>query len=114
MSIVAHFFLLLGGAFVFLGALGLVRMPDVYNRIQAGTKAVTLGAMSVLIGVGFEHPDWWGRLVLVGGFVLLTNPVGSSTIARALYLSGVRPWQAQGTGSEAGAKGAKAADGGCP
>jgi len=91
--IVAHIFLVIGGAFMFLGALGLLRMPDVYNRIQAGTKAVTLGAMSVLIGVGFEHPDWWGRLLLIGGFILFTNPVGSSTIARALYLSGVRPWQ---------------------
>ncbi|MEA3413697.1 MAG: monovalent cation/H(+) antiporter subunit G [Pseudomonadota bacterium] len=94
MTIVAHLFFILGGAFVFLGALGLVRMPDVYNRIQAGTKAVTLGALSLLIGVGLEHPDWWPKLLLVAGFILLTNPVGSSTIARALYLSGVRPWQA--------------------
>ena len=93
MNTLAAVFLVIGAAFVFLGALGLVRMPDVYNRIQAGTKAVTLGAMSVLIGVGIEHPDWWGRLLLVGGFILFTNPVGSSTIARALYLSGVRPWQ---------------------
>jgi multicomponent Na+:H+ antiporter subunit G len=94
-TLVAHLFLVIGGAFMFLGALGLLRMPDVYNRIQAGTKAVTLGAMSVLIGVGFEHPDWWGRLLLIGGFILFTNPVGSSTIARALYLSGVRPWQVE-------------------
>jgi len=69
-------------------------MPDVYNRIQAGTKAVTLGALSLLAGVGLEHPDWWPKLLVVAGFILLTNPVGSSTIARALYLSGVRPWQA--------------------
>jgi multicomponent Na+:H+ antiporter subunit G len=94
MAVTGHVFLLIGGLFMFLGALGLVRMPDVYNRIQAGAKAVTLGAMSVLIGVGFEHPDWWGRLLLVGGFILFTNPVGSSTIARALYISGVRPWRA--------------------
>ena len=93
LTTIGHVFLLIGGLFMFLGALGLLRMPDVYNRIQAGTKAVTLGAMSVLIGVGFEHPDWWGRLLLVGGFILFTNPVGSSTIARALYVSGVRPWQ---------------------
>ena len=92
--LVGHGFLVIGGLFMFLGALGLLRMPDVYNRIQSGTKAVTLGAMSILIGVGFQHPDWWGKLLLVGGFILFTNPVGSSTIARALYISGVRPWQA--------------------
>ena len=91
--VAGHVFLVIGGLFMFLGALGLLRMPDVYNRIQAGTKAVTLGAMSILTGVGFEHPDWWGSLLLVGGFILFTNPVGSSTIARALYISGVRPWQ---------------------
>lgn len=111
MDILAAIFLVIGGAFVFLGALGLVRMPDVYNRIQAGTKAVTLGAMSVLIGVGIEHPDWWGRLLLVGGFILFTNPVGSSTIARALYLTGVRPWEIDQAGGAAPRKAVVQADG---
>lgn len=97
MRLLADLFLLLGGAFLLLGALGLLRMPDVYGRIQAGTKAVTLGAVSFLVGVGFLHPDWWPKLVCIGGFILFTNPVGSSTIARALYLAGVRPWQARQT-----------------
>ena len=94
MRLLADIFLLLGAAFSLLGALGLLRMPDVYNRIQAGTKAVTLGALSFLIGVGLLYPDWWAKLLCIGGFILLTNPVGSSTIARALYLAGVRPWRA--------------------
>jgi len=111
-TFLAHVFLVIGGAFMFLGALGLLRMPDVYNRIQAGTKAVTLGSLSVLIGVGFEHPDWWARLVLIAGFVLFTNPVGASTIARALYLTGVRPWQVDGSGDTAAADGDKSSGGG--
>ncbi|MEA3276244.1 MAG: monovalent cation/H(+) antiporter subunit G [Pseudomonadota bacterium] len=94
MRLAADLFLLLGAAFALLGALGLLRMPDVYNRIQAGTKAVTLGALSFLIGVGLLHPEWWTKLLCIAGFILFTNPVGSSTIARALYLSGVRPWRA--------------------
>jgi multicomponent Na+:H+ antiporter subunit G len=97
MRLLADLFLVLGGAFLLLGALGLLRMPDVYGRIQAGTKAVTLGAVSFLVGVGFLHPEWWPKLVCIGGFILFTNPVGSSTIARALYLAGVRPWQARQT-----------------
>ena len=100
MNLAAQVFYLIGAAFIFLGALGLVRMPDVYNRIQAGTKAVTLGSLALLIGVGFEHPDWWPKLLVVAGFILLTNPVGSSAIARALYLSGVRPWQVADTNLE--------------
>jgi multicomponent Na+:H+ antiporter subunit G len=94
MRILADLFLVLGALFMLLGALGLLRMPDVYNRIQAGTKAVTLGALSFLLGVGLLYPAWWAKLVCIAGFILFTNPVGSSTIARALYLAGVRPWQA--------------------
>jgi len=94
MRLVADIFLLLGGIFSLLGAFGLLRMPDVYNRIQAGTKAVTLGALCFLIGVGLLQPGWWAKLVCIAGFILLTNPIGSSTVARALYLSGVRPWAA--------------------
>lgn len=101
MRLAADVFLLLGALFMLLGALGLVRMPDVYNRIQAGTKAVTLGALSFLVGVGLLHPEWWAKLLCIGGFILFTNPVSSSTIARALYLAGVRPWQPGDTGRRA-------------
>ncbi len=94
MRLLADLFLLIGAGFVFLGALGLYRMPDVYNRIQAGTKAVTLGSLCLLLGLALLMPSWWAKLLLIALFVLLTNPIGSSTIARALLLSGVRPWQA--------------------
>jgi multicomponent Na+:H+ antiporter subunit G len=97
MRLLADIFLLIGAFFSLLGALGLLRMPDVYNRIQAGTKAVTLGALCFLLGVGLLQPGWWPKLVCIGGFILFTNPVSSSTIARALYLAGVRPWRATKT-----------------
>lgn len=92
MRLIADIFLLAGAVFIFLGALGLIRMPDVYNRIQAGTKAVTLGAMSVFIGLAFLFPQWWHKLLVIMGFILLTSPVSSSAIARAFYVSNVRPW----------------------
>ena len=95
MRLVADFFLLVGGLFALFGGLGLLRMPDVYNRIQAGTKAATLGGLSFLLGIGLLHPAWWSKLLCIAGFILFTNPVGSSTIARALYLAGVRPWQSR-------------------
>ena len=96
MRLAADVLLLLGGVFSLLGAVGLLRMPDVYNRIQAGTKAVTLGSLCFLLGVGLLYPQWWAKLLCIAGFILFTNPVGSATIARALYLSGVRPWVARG------------------
>lgn len=101
MRLLADLFLLIGAAFSLLGAIGLLRMPDVYNRIQAGTKAATLGALAFLLGIGLLYPHWWAKLLCIAGFILLTNPVGSSTIARALYLAGVRPWQARGEAAKA-------------
>ena len=93
MTVIGDLLLVLGCAFIALGSLGLLRMPYVYNRLQAGTKAATLGAIAILLGIGFHHPDWWSKLLVIAGFVLFTNPVGSSTIARAARLAGIKPWQ---------------------
>jgi multicomponent Na+:H+ antiporter subunit G len=92
MNTLGYAFMIMGAAFCFLGGLGILRMPDVYNRIQAGTKAVTLGSIAVLLGVGILQPDWWPKLVVLAGFIQLTSPVGASAIARALLRVGVQPW----------------------
>ncbi|HHJ16297.1 MAG TPA: monovalent cation/H(+) antiporter subunit G [Gammaproteobacteria bacterium] len=91
MNMVGDILLLIGCAFIALGALGLLRMPDVYNRLQAGTKSATLGTLAVLLGIGFHHPGWWAKLLVIAGFVLFTNPVGSSSIARAARKAGIKP-----------------------
>ncbi|MET0028185.1 MAG: monovalent cation/H(+) antiporter subunit G [Candidatus Thiodiazotropha sp.] len=93
MRLAADIFLLIGAAFTLFGAIGLIRMPDVYNRIQAGTKAVTLGALCLLIGVALLFPHWWSKILVIGLLILITNPLGSSTIARALLTAGVEPWK---------------------
>jgi multicomponent Na+:H+ antiporter subunit G len=82
--------IVIGSVFLFLGALGILRMPDVYNRLQAGTKASTLGALSLIMGVGVYHPAWFIKTGLIGLFLLLTNPVSSSVIARASHRSDVK------------------------
>ena len=84
-------FILIGGIFLFLGALGIYRMPDVYTRLQAGTKSSTLGAMSTIIGVGFLHPDWFLKIVLIVVFIGLANPLSSHALARASYRKGIEP-----------------------
>jgi len=92
MSVMGSLFILMGALFLCLGALGLVRMPDLYNRIQAGTKATTLGSLALLFGIALQHPSWWPKLLLIALFILLTSPVASSTLARAAYLAGLRPY----------------------
>ena len=92
MMILADIFLLIGAVFIAIGSLGLLRMPDIYNRLQAGTKTATLGTMSLLLGIGIHYPGWWPKLLVLAIFVLFTNPLGSSTIARTARLNGIKPW----------------------
>lgn len=81
--------LVAGASFHLLGGLGLVRMPDVFNRIQAGTKATTLGTLLSLAGFACLQPDWALKLFLIGLFVLFTNPLSSQVLARAAHRSGM-------------------------
>jgi multicomponent Na+:H+ antiporter subunit G len=92
-SVVGDLLLLVGAVFMLLGAAGLLRMPDVYTRLQAGTKAVTLGSLALLGGLAVHHPGWLPKLGLIAVFVLLTSPIGSSTMARAARVTGLKPWQ---------------------
>ncbi len=93
LQILAEFFILVGAAFLFLGALGVYRFPDVYNRLQAGTKSTTLGALSLILGVGLAHPSWLPKALVLMLFILLTNPVSSHAIGRASYKSGYPLWE---------------------
>ena len=85
MSIAGNILMVIGAVFLGLGGFGVFRMPDVFNRIQAGTKATTLGAFSLLLGVGFINPEWIVKILLIIVFIAITNPVGSSALARAAY-----------------------------
>jgi len=86
-EIIGAFTTLIGSIFILLGSVGMVRMPDFYNRIQTGTKASTLGTMLSLLGIGLIHLDWGGKIVVLILFVLMTNPVSSHVIARAAHFT---------------------------
>lgn len=91
LSFIGYILIILGSVFLLLGSLGIVRMPDLYNRIQAGTKATTLGALSAIIGVGLVEPSWFFKTLIIAVFIVLTNPIGSHSIARSSYKSGLKP-----------------------
>jgi multicomponent Na+:H+ antiporter subunit G len=78
-----------GTIFLFLGSLGIFRMPDVYNRLQAGTKCTTLGAFLTIIGVGLMNPDWFFKTLVIASFVLATNPISNHALGRAARKVGV-------------------------
>jgi multicomponent Na+:H+ antiporter subunit G len=83
-----------GVAFDLFGALGLVRLPDVYNRLQAATKCVTLGTCMILIGVAVcaGSGPMVSRAIICTVFLLLTSPVGAHALARGAHLGGVKLW----------------------
>ena len=81
---------LAGAVFLFSAGLGVLRMPDSYNRIQTGTKASTLGTILVLIGLAVYHPGWVWKLLMLIYFVLTTNPVSSHALARAAHARGIK------------------------
>lgn len=82
--------LISGATFLLFGGIGLVRMPDLFNRIQAGTKTTTLGTLLTLAGAAVLHPDWILKLLLIGIFLLFTNPLSSQVLARAAHHVGVK------------------------
>lgn len=88
-EIIGNLLLITGSFFLFSAGLGVLRMPDTYNRIQTGTKATTLGTILVLIGLAFLHPAWTLKLIILIFFVMLTNPVSSHALARASHTIGI-------------------------
>ncbi len=85
----------IGMVFNFFGCLGLIRFPDVYNRLQAGTKCVTLGTIFVLLGaaVFFGLSAASSRTILCLLFILITSPTAAHAIARGAHRAGVALWK---------------------
>ncbi len=87
----------IGLAFNLLGCIGLVRLPDIYNRLQAAAKCVTLGTCFILFGVfinfvGADN-DAAVKALICALFILLTSPVAAHALARGAHLSGVKLWE---------------------
>jgi len=85
----------IGLFFDFVGCLGLVRLPDVYNRLQASTKCITLGTCSILLGAFVIHGLTAAgiKALLCMMFLMLTSPVSAHVLARAAHKSGVKLWE---------------------
>lgn len=79
----------IGVIFLFLGSLGIFRLPDVYNRLQAGTKCTTFGACFTIFGVGIMEPLWFWKCLIIALFILVTNPISNHALGRASRKAGV-------------------------
>jgi len=85
----------LGFLFSLSGAVGIVRMPDVYCRIQCSSKSVTMGAIPTLVALVIaEGPvsTYGSRALVVAGLLVILSPTASHALARAAYKAGVPMW----------------------
>lgn len=87
--------LVVGSLFMLLAGLGMLRVPDLFMRLQAATKASTLGVGCLMLGVAirFQELGVATRAVLIIAFFCLTAPVSAHLIARAAYAMGVPLWE---------------------
>ncbi len=94
-EVVAVILIAVGLGFDIFGCIGLLRLPDVYNRLQATTKCVTLGTCSILFGTfilkGFCPTGI--KALLAAVFLFLTSPVAAHALARGAHKSGVKLWE---------------------
>ena len=94
-EVIVAVLILIGVAFSLSGAVGVVRLPDLYSRIQASSKTITMGAvpalLAVAVGKGF-FTQYGVRALLVAILLLTVNPAASHALARAAYKAGIKQW----------------------
>ena len=94
-DVIGYIMIVIGILFDIFGCVGLVRFPDVYNRLQAATKCVTLGTVLLLVGVAIVSGigPTAAKAVVCAVFILVTSPTAAHAIAKGAYASGVELWE---------------------
>lgn len=89
-DIIASVLLITGASFALLAAIGVVRFPDLLNRMHAGTKPQTFGLLLILTGLAVRLDSWRAGLLIfvLIVFQLLTAPVSAHMVGRAAFRIG--------------------------
>ena len=94
-NLISNIFIGIGLMFSLLGCLGLIRLPDIYNRLQAATKCVTLGACCIMISLviryGFNESGIKGLLAIP--VLFFTSTVGAHALIRGSHIFGIKLWE---------------------
>lgn len=94
-DVISALLALAGATLMLLAAVGVLRMPDVFTRMQASTKAASLGSGLILLAaaVHFAELSVIVRALLAIAFIFLTAPISAHMISRAAYFMGVGLWE---------------------
>ena len=92
-SILSGCFILLGVLALLIGALGLLRLPDVYCRIHAVGMIDTAGASFIILGLAIHEGVSLVtvKLLFIGIFLFFTSPIATHAVAQVAHKSGVVP-----------------------
>lgn len=88
----AFIFICIGVLFNIFGCIGLIRLPDVYNRLQSATKCVTLGCCSILLGaaVHFGISDAFFKALIAIPIIFFSSTVAAHALIRGAYHFGAK------------------------
>ena len=93
LDILSWILLSLGGAFVLIGGIGAIRLPNFYTRIHAASLTDTMGTLLIIVGIMLQSGLSLATLKLAAilFFLLLTGPTASYALANAAFMSGMKP-----------------------
>ena len=103
LKIISDILIAVGAFFALVGVIGILRMPDTFCRMQASTCVATLGVLGVSLGALIHAIFIMGsagtavKVCVIALLILVTNPIGSHSIAKGAYKAGIRPDKAMET-----------------
>jgi len=87
--------IVIGLVFNLLGCIGMLRLPDVYNRLQAATKCVTLGTCCLLISLVARYGlnDFGIKALIAIPFIFFASTIAAHALIRGAYIYGIKLWE---------------------
>ena len=87
--------LALGIFFIIVASIGIIRFPDFFSRIHPAGKSDTFGQLLVLSGlIAYEGCTLVSiKLLIIITFILIANPTATQAMAKAAFMTGLKPWK---------------------
>jgi multicomponent Na+:H+ antiporter subunit G len=91
-----------GGIFIFIGGIGVIRLPSFYTRMHAASLTDSIGTILILVGIMLQAGVSLAgfKLMAILVFMLLTGPTATYALANAALMSGLKPSDAAPTDEE--------------
>ena len=94
-ELISNILIGIGLSVSFFGCLGLIRLPDIYNRLQSATKCVTLGACCILLSlvIRYGFNDIGIKALIAIPVLFFTSTSGAHALLKGSHISGFKMWE---------------------